>query len=152
MTQIFIQITKNLYIFFQANSVKSLDGSGASSMFGSIDTKCEIAPIIESAYEAARDLCEYHYMTAPELDFRPVNAVPGDDSPPEKLSFVYVPAHLYHIMFELIKNSMRATIERHGDHTVYLPPIKSKLICLFTFNSPIIRCCLLTKICLLFLL
>ena len=110
------------------NSVKSLrlDGSGASSMFGSIDTKCEIVPIIESAYEAARDLCEYHYMTAPELDFRPVNAVPGDDSPPEKLSFVYVPSHLHHIMFELIKNSMRATIERHGDHTVYLPPIKSK--------------------------
>ena len=55
-----------------------------------------------------------------------MNAVPGDDSPPEKLSFVYVPAHLYHIMFELIKNSMRATIERHGDHTIYLPPIKSK--------------------------
>jgi len=111
-----------------ANSVKSLDGSGASSMFGSIDTKCEIAPIIESAYKAARDICEYHYMTAPELDFRPVNAVPGDDSPPEKLSFVYVPAHLYHIMFELIKNSMRATIERHGDHTVYLPPIKIRAI------------------------
>ena len=112
------------------NSVKSLrlDGSGASSMFGSIDTKCEIAPIIESAYEAARDLCEYHYMTAPELDFRPVNAVPGDDSPPEKLSFVYVPSHLHHIMFELIKNSMRATIERHGDHTVYLPPIKIRAI------------------------
>ena len=112
------------------NSVKSLrlDGSGASSMFGSIDTKCEIVPIIESAYEAARDLCEYHYMTAPELDFRPVNAVPGDDSPPEKLSFVYVPSHLHHIMFELIKNSMRATIERHGDHTVYLPPIKIRAI------------------------
>ena len=68
--------------------------------------------------------------------FSKVNAVPGDDSPPEKLSFVYVPAHLYHIMFELIKNSMRATIERHGDHTVYLPPIKSKLICLFTFKTP----------------
>ena len=31
--------------------MKSLDGSGASSMFGSIDTKCEIAPIIESAYK-----------------------------------------------------------------------------------------------------
>ena len=41
----------NYFIVFQANSVKSLDGSGASSMFGSIDTKCEIAPIIESAYK-----------------------------------------------------------------------------------------------------
>ena len=52
VTQIFFQSNKNLnYYFFQANSVKSLDGSGASSMFGSIDTKCEIAPIIESAYK-----------------------------------------------------------------------------------------------------
>ena len=60
------------------------------------------------------------------LDFKPVNGVPGDDTPAKNISFVYVPAHLYHILFELIKNSMRATIERHGDHTVYLPPVKSK--------------------------
>ena len=62
------------------------------------------------------------------FDFRAVNGVPGDDSPAEKISFVYIPSHLYHIMFELIKNSMRATIEKHGDHTVNLPPIKSNLI------------------------
>ena len=99
---------------------------GSETMVGSIDLKCEIYPIIEDAYRAARDICEYHYMASPELDFRAVNGVPGDNSPPEKISFVYVPSHLYHIMFELIKNSMRATIERHGDHTVYLPPVKSK--------------------------
>ena len=62
------------------------------------------------------------------FDFRAVNGVPGDDSPAEKISFVYIPSHLYHIMFELIKNSMRATIEKHGDHTVNLPPIKSNWI------------------------
>ena len=57
VTQIFFQSNKNLnYYFFQANSVKSLDGSGASSMFGSIDTKCEIAPIIESAYKVCLHL------------------------------------------------------------------------------------------------
>eukprot|EP00093_Oithona_nana_P001463 01463.XXX_4287_5487_1 [CDS] Oithona nana genome sequencing. len=101
---------------------------GSETMVGSIDLKCEIYPIIEDAYRAARDICEYHYMASPELDFRAVNGVPGDNSPPEKISFVYVPSHLYHIMFELIKNSMRATIERHGDHTVYLPPVKIRAI------------------------
>ena len=39
-------------------------------MIGSIDLKCEISPIISQAYMAARDICEYHYMTAPELDYR----------------------------------------------------------------------------------
>lgn len=97
-------------------------------MVGNIDPHCEIAPIVEKAYESARDICEYHYMTAPELDFRAVNGVPGDNTSPEEISFVYVPSHLYHILFELIKNSMRATIERHGDHTVYLPPVKVRAI------------------------
>ena len=103
-------------------------------MFGSIDANCEIAPIVESAYNAARDICEYHYMSAPELDFKTVNGVPGDETPAQKIKFVYVPAHLYHILFELIKNSMRATIERHGEATVYLPPIKSKLVFLGVFT------------------
>ena len=39
-------------------------------MVGAIDMKCEIGPIIEQAYDAARQICEYHYMTAPELDYR----------------------------------------------------------------------------------
>ena len=39
------------------------------------------------------------------------------------MTFPYVPTHLHYIMLELLKNSMRATVEYHGVDADY-PPIK----------------------------
>ncbi|XP_010958993.2 pyruvate dehydrogenase (acetyl-transferring) kinase isozyme 1, mitochondrial isoform X2 [Camelus dromedarius] len=44
-------------------------------------------------------------------------------SPGQPIQVVYVPSHLYHMMFELFKNAMRATMEHHADKGVY-PPIQ----------------------------
>ena len=38
------------------------------------------------------------------------------------LTFPYVPSHLNYMLLELLKNSMRATVETHG--TDDMPPIK----------------------------
>lgn len=40
------------------------------------------------------------------------------------ISFTYIPSHLHHILFELIKNSLRATVEFHGVNASKYPPIK----------------------------
>jgi pyruvate dehydrogenase kinase 2/3/4 len=38
------------------------------------------------------------------------------------LHFTYVPSHISYMLLELLKNSMRATVETHG--TDHMPPIK----------------------------
>ncbi|CAG2059485.1 unnamed protein product, partial [Timema podura] len=52
------------------------------------------------------------------------DTVPEDDS---KIRIVYVPSHLYHILFELFKNSMRAVMEANSVSEQY-PPIEVTLV------------------------
>ena len=85
---------------------------------GCIDPACNVESVITDAFENARFLCDRYYLTSPSLKFKCVNAVDTD----KKVAVVAVPSHLYHIMFELFKNSMRATIEYHGVDED-LPPI-----------------------------
>lgn len=78
---------------------------------GCIDPQCDPAAVVLDAYENARFLCDQYYLASPELKLTQYNAV-DKDAP---IRIVYVPAHLYHMLFELFKNAMRAVMEHHGD-------------------------------------
>jgi len=40
-----------------------------------------------------------------------------------------VPSHLYHMMFELFKNSLRAVVEHHGtDNVGKFPPVEARVV------------------------
>jgi len=76
---------------------------------GAIDPKCDVLSVAEDAYGNARDLCEHYYMMSPEVKFTCINSA----EPDSRVVITYVPSHLYHILFELFKNSMRAVVEYH---------------------------------------
>ncbi|XP_064204319.1 pyruvate dehydrogenase kinase, isozyme 4 [Anguilla rostrata] len=86
---------------------------------GSIDPNCDVVGVVKDAYESAKMLCDQYYLTSPEVEIKQVNSK-GPELP---LHIVYVPSHLYHMLFELFKNAMRATVEAH-ETSLTLPPIK----------------------------
>ncbi|KAF9528724.1 mitochondrial pyruvate dehydrogenase [Crepidotus variabilis] len=84
---------------------------------GIICTKANVHDIVQEAIENARFVCEEHYAM---FKGPPVQLIC-----PKNLTFAYVPGHLSHICFELLKNSLRAVVERFGvDNEDNFPPIK----------------------------
>jgi pyruvate dehydrogenase kinase 2/3/4 len=81
---------------------------------GLICEKCSPAAVVKEAIGNAQNLCLLHYTVAPEVGvFGKVD-----------LAFTYVPSHLHHMLFELLKNSMRAVVEFHGHECSNLPTIR----------------------------
>uniref|UniRef100_A0A1I8E961 Protein-serine/threonine kinase n=1 Tax=Wuchereria bancrofti TaxID=6293 RepID=A0A1I8E961_WUCBA len=86
---------------------------------GCIDPACDVAAVIVDAYDSARFVCDGCYCDSPKLQFDSYNSV----APGQPIAIAAIPSHLYHIMFELFKNSMRATVDHYGEFEK-LPPIQ----------------------------
>uniref|UniRef100_A0A667XC35 Protein-serine/threonine kinase n=1 Tax=Myripristis murdjan TaxID=586833 RepID=A0A667XC35_9TELE len=78
---------------------------------------------LSDAYDTAKMLCEKYYLAAPALKIEEFNM----KAPKKPIQVVYVPSHLFHMLFELFKNSMRATVELHENSKEGLPPVKAKV-------------------------
>ncbi|KAI7798755.1 pyruvate dehydrogenase kinase, isozyme 4 [Triplophysa rosa] len=89
---------------------------------GSIDPNCDVVEVVKDAYESSKMLCDQYYLTSPEVEIKQVTY----KGPNEPIHIVYVPSHLYHMLFELFKNAMRATVETH-ENSLHLPPIKVRV-------------------------
>lgn len=83
---------------------------------GIICTKTNVRELAEEAIENARFVCEDHYglFDAPKISLYC----------PKDLNFMYVPGHLSHMLFETLKNSLRAVVERHGAEKEDFPVTK----------------------------
>ncbi|KAF2154106.1 kinase isozyme 4 [Myriangium duriaei CBS 260.36] len=83
---------------------------------GIICTKTNVRELAQEAIENARFVCEDHYglFDAPKVQL----------ICDPKLNFMYVPGHLSHMLFETLKNSLRAVVETHGQDKDDFPVTK----------------------------
>ncbi|XP_024242410.1 pyruvate dehydrogenase (acetyl-transferring) kinase isozyme 2, mitochondrial isoform X1 [Oncorhynchus tshawytscha] len=86
---------------------------------GSIDPHCDVTEVVRDAYRSAKLVCDQYYLSSPDLMLQEINV----NNRKQPISIVYVPSHLYHMLFELFKNAMRATIDNH-ESSNRLPPIQ----------------------------
>uniref|UniRef100_U5EZ53 Protein-serine/threonine kinase n=1 Tax=Corethrella appendiculata TaxID=1370023 RepID=U5EZ53_9DIPT len=92
---------------------------------GCIDPLCDPSMVVRDAYENARFLCDQYYLASPELQVIEHNELEKN----EPIRIVYVPSHLYHMLFELFKNSMRAVMEYHSmENPEDVPPLKVTIV------------------------
>ena len=83
---------------------------------GIICTKTNVRELAQEAIDNARFVCEDHYGL---FDAPKVQLVCKPD-----LHFMYVPGHLSHMLFETLKNSLRAVVETHGQDKQEFPVTK----------------------------
>ena len=79
---------------------------------GLISLNTSIREIAQNAIDNASYICNRTHGDAPDV------TILGR----QDLTFPYIPSHIEYILVELLKNSMRATIETHGVDK--MPPIK----------------------------
>lgn len=81
------------------------------TVIGLIERLCRPAEVVEHCGEAARAVCVECYGESPKI------VIEGH----KNISFAYVRVHLEYILFEIIKNALRATIEAHHERIKELP-------------------------------
>ena len=81
---------------------------------GLVCTKCSPWQVAQDAINDARSICLREYGAAPDV------SIYGDPA----FAFAYVPSHLHHMVFELVKNSLRAVQDRFEDAEEEPPPIR----------------------------
>lgn len=118
MSRISIRMLINQHTLLFGSDVKGSENP--TGHIGCIDPQCDLVGVVKDAYENARFICDQYYLASPDLRLKEINDV--EHGAPIRI--VYVPSHLYHMLFELFKNAMRAVMEHHGDAEEGLPPIE----------------------------
>jgi len=89
------------------------DADKNTNRIGMIDPGCKVKSVILEAFQNASMICEDYYDLAPDIEIKGQTLIKNEKGKKAPLSLCYPPPHLYHILYELFKNAMRATVEKH---------------------------------------
>ncbi|XP_065665935.1 pyruvate dehydrogenase (acetyl-transferring) kinase isozyme 2, mitochondrial isoform X2 [Hydra vulgaris] len=95
----------------------------SEKFIGVFEPNCCVKTILKDAIENASFLCEQSYFVFPQVKINEVNTL----SKGSEIYINYVPSHLYYILFEILKNAMRATVESHKNSDD-LPSIQATIV------------------------
>jgi pyruvate dehydrogenase kinase 2/3/4 len=126
-------IAHSLDKFFLARiGIRMLIGQHVESMVqvGGRVERMNVEETVRTACDRATNLCRMYLGVAPDVEIRMATA----GSPP----FTYVESHLHHMIFELVKNAMRATVEFHRDLQLKAPGRINKLEPVMDPNSQLL--------------
>ena len=96
-----------------------------NSEIGLIRRRCDIRSILSDAVDDVTTYMENLYMDCPKVDIRMYKNAREITKPVEG---ALVPKHLTYIFREVLKNSMRATVEHHFMDLKNIPPVTA-IIC-----------------------
>jgi len=96
-----------------------------TGMVGTIDQNCNILEVANNAYDAASVLCDGEYFDHPNLKISSEDVTDTNVDTQKVVTATYVPSHLHHILFEVFKDSMRATCEFSEKKQIHDLPIIS---------------------------
>ncbi len=103
-------LTQRLDTFFLARiGIRMLIGQHVESVdcLGGRVEHVNVEETVRSACARASQLCELYLGVAPTVEIRVTTNVSAP--------FTYVGSHLHHMVFELVKNAMRATVDFHAN-------------------------------------
>ncbi|CAK9053619.1 unnamed protein product [Durusdinium trenchii] len=96
----FLEMAEDESLGSEAEAAAKLD-----SYQSFISTQCDPLKIAQHAADVIQKLCEQWYGRAPKIIVTDAGAVP----------FTFVPRYMFYILSELLKNSVRATVEHSSD-------------------------------------
>lgn len=91
---------------------------GQGGRAGVVHDRCLPAEVCERAAARTRRICLEHYRCRKSVHIRVEDAGDGEGGPS---SFTYAPKYLFYMVLELLKNSVRATIEAADGSAAGLP-------------------------------